>query len=89
MAISTTLTKLNAIEVKRGDTLDFVVDCRTDENTDSFVWVSAVGIPGPKRLSWKTDRDFSGPPPAAAAPLSKWERYAQALMLTNEFLYVD
>ena len=82
-------TKIEGVEVRRGDTLDFVVDCRTDENTDSFVWVSAVGLTGPKRLAWKTDSDFGGTPPAPAVPLTKWERYAQALLLTNEFLYVD
>ncbi|WP_309713284.1 DUF1549 and DUF1553 domain-containing protein [Armatimonas sp.] len=87
-------TKVNTIEVKRGDTLDFVVDCRANENTDSFAWAPSVTIAGTKvvgskRQAWKAEADFGGPPPAAATPLSKWERYAQALMLTNEFLYVD
>ncbi|MFN0218436.1 MAG: PSD1 and planctomycete cytochrome C domain-containing protein, partial [Hyphomicrobium sp.] len=35
-------TKLNRVEVKRGDTLDFVADCRHDENTDSFQWAPTV-----------------------------------------------
>ncbi len=86
---SKTGTTLDAIEMRRGDTLDFVVDCRTDENTDSFLWAPSVTLTGTKRQAWRADRDFGGPPPAPPTPLTKWERYAQALLLTNEFLYVD
>ncbi|MBB6052146.1 DUF1553 domain-containing protein [Armatimonas rosea] len=82
-------TKLTAVEVKRGDTLDFVVDCRTNENTDGFAWAPAVTLTGAKRQAWRAERDFGGPPPAPPVPLSKWERYAQALLMTNEFLYID
>lgn len=82
-------TRVETIAVKRGDTLDFVVDCRTNENTDSFNWAPSVTLTGAKRLAWRSERDFGGPPPAPPVPLSKWERYAQALLMTNEFLYVD
>lgn len=82
-------TNIASVEIKRGETLDFVVDCRTTENTDAFVWAPNVVQPGAKRLVWRADRDFSGPMAPAAPPLNKWERYAQALLMTNEFIYVD
>jgi len=31
---------------------------------------------------------FSGPKPPSPS-LSAWERYAQALLMTNEFVFVD
>ena len=82
-----------SVNVKKGDRLDFVVDCKTSENTDSFAWsptISPMPAPGGgKRRQWAAEKDFGGPPPPSAAPLSRWERYCQALLLTNEFSYVD
>ncbi|MEZ0264550.1 MAG: DUF1553 domain-containing protein, partial [Phycisphaerae bacterium] len=31
-------TRLESVAVKKGDTIDFVVDCRESDNTDSFAW---------------------------------------------------
>jgi mono/diheme cytochrome c family protein len=89
-----TRTDVEKIEVKKGDRLDFVVDCRTGESFDSFAWAPAL-TPGPSPnpgrggKGWSAERDFGGPPPEGEAPLSRWERYCQALLMTNEFSYVD
>jgi hypothetical protein len=66
-----------------------VVDCRTTENTDAFLWAPSVVQTGAGRVAWRAERDFSGPTPPVAAPLNRWQRYAQALLMTNEFIYVD
>ena len=36
--------------------------------------------------TWNAKNDFAGPAPR---PLSVWARYAQVLMETNEFSFVD
>jgi hypothetical protein len=36
--------------------------------------------------AWNASADFRGP---AARPLGIWERYAQVLLETNEFAFVD
>ncbi len=86
-------TNVNQITVKKGDTLDFVVTCRADENTDGFTWAPKIAVAaGAKTLAWNAEADFAGPKPpvlAQAAPLNAWERYAQALLMTNEFTFVD
>lgn len=83
------------VEVKRGDTLDFVVDCRTNSSFDSFSWAPGIeaietgtGNTGGQTV-WEAGADFGGPVTNAAKPLTPWETYVQALLLTNEFLYID
>jgi hypothetical protein len=98
-------TTVAQIVVKKGDTLDFVVDCRGDQGYDSFVWTPVIRIvagSGPRLVAnapaansaqttqtWDAGADFSGPPAPLPAALSNWERYVQALLLTNEFNFVD
>ena len=92
-----TPTKLSRVAVQRGDTLDFVTDCRANENTDSFQWAPTVryaagtipaGEGTPSDYSAKTD--FGGPAKEAPRPaLNAWERYAQVLLLANELVFVD
>ena len=86
-------TNVGQITVQKGDTLDFVVTCRADENTDGFTWAPKVAVTtGAKMLAWNAEADFAAPKPATlaqTAPLNAWERYAQALLMTNEFTFVD
>jgi hypothetical protein len=84
-------TTVARIEVRRGETLDLVIDCKGDESFDSYSWAPAFKVLGtlPEGLrtaSWNARNDFHGPEPKALSP---WESYAQALMLTNEYYYVD
>jgi hypothetical protein len=90
-------TKLESIELKRGDTIDFVVDYNANLNSDDFVWVPVLKISEPSTVNsggdymneWNGKKDFSGPPEPPARPLDAWEKYAQVLLLSNEFIFVD
>ncbi|MBL9187322.1 MAG: PSD1 domain-containing protein [Opitutaceae bacterium] len=86
-----TETKLDAIAVKAGDTIDFVVDCRTNASSDSFTWApvvtfTATGEMAPRTWDAKKDFDSLEKP---AAPLTRWEELAQVLLLSNEVAFVD
>jgi cytochrome c553 len=84
-------TKLERVEVQEGETLDFVVDCLTNEAHDSFGWSPAVELTatdGETTLRYNAAIDFRGPAPATKR-LSALEQYAQALLLANEFVFVD
>jgi hypothetical protein len=76
-------TKLSGIAVEKGDTIDFVVDSRVDPENDGFSWAPVMKM---GEQSWNAKNDFSGP---AAEPLPVWARYAQVLLQTNEFSFVD
>jgi hypothetical protein len=76
-------TRLNGIAVEKGDTLDFVVDARRDPENDAFSWAPAIKSGD---QTWNASSDFTGPKPQ---PLNVWARYAQVLLQTNEFAFVD
>src|ERR671924_1526180 len=40
-------TPLEQVEVGRGDTIDFIVDGRANEESDSFNWAPAVSLTAP------------------------------------------
>jgi hypothetical protein len=76
-------TRLNGITVEKGDTIDFLVDARSDPENDGFGWTPIIKV---GERTWNAKEDFQGPP---AQPLSVWVRYAQVLLQTNEFAFVD
>lgn len=78
-------TKVERVEVKAGDTIDFIVEPRAAENFDAFKWSPTIGSDDG---SWDAKSQFAGPPPART-PLKPWEQYAQVLLQTNEFAFVD
>lgn len=95
---SKTNTEVAHIEVRKGDALDFVVDCRGNEGYDSFTWsprIRYVQANGKKdtgeegKIRWVAKDDFKGPEPAAPPAPNPWERYAQALLLSNELFFID
>ena len=94
---SKTSTALDRLEVKRGEFLDFVTDCRTSVEFDSFHWspeikmTAEAGVVDPDAVrEWNARTGFAGPPkPAEKRPLSPWEKYAQVLLLSNELMFVD
>ncbi len=91
-------TKMSRVELRKGDTLDFLVECRKDEGWDSFQWapvIRTVETPaatgGAAPQEWRAAEQFGGaaaPGKAAAGPTA-WERYAHVLLQTNEFIFVD
>jgi hypothetical protein len=85
------------VEVKRGDTIDFVVDCRGGPDSDGFSWAPKIQLISPRpdpetyaalTKTWDAKDDFSGPK-EAPKPLNAWERIAQVLLLSNEIMFVD
>ena len=78
--------KLDRVQVKAGETLDFLVDPRTGDNSDGFRWHPTItGDLG----TFDSQAQFAGPPPAPPAALKPWEQYAQVLLETNEFVFLD
>ncbi|HSH92670.1 MAG TPA: DUF1553 domain-containing protein, partial [Roseimicrobium sp.] len=87
---STELMNLESVALDKGDTLDFVVDIRDVLHSDQFLWspkVAAVAnATSAKIAAWDANRDFTGNPKRL---LDAWQQLAQALMLSNEFLFLD
>ena len=88
-------TLIKSLLVTKGDIIDLVVDCRTGPNSDGFEWKATVRyeregsesteVP---RQEWSTAKQFTGPV-ERMAPLNAWERYAQALLVSNEVFFID
>ena len=74
------------IDLKAGEILDFIVESRGDENSDSYVWRAVLRATD--GTTYGTQSQFHGPL-SDRRPLTAWERYAQALLGTNEFAFVD
>jgi hypothetical protein len=92
--------KIESIQVSPGDPIDFVVDFRANLNSDDFKWTPSIKLtrealrPAEAAVAseandWNAKRDFTGPPTAPPRPLEPWEKYAQVLLLSNEFTFVD
>ena len=89
---------IRRIDLKTGDTNDFVLDSRTHPDIDSFTWpvtLKMKNIPegiagGQDTLEWDAQKDFAAPQAKPQqAPLNAWEKFAQVLLQTNEFVFVD
>ncbi|WP_397570767.1 DUF1553 domain-containing protein [Schlesneria sp. T3-172] len=84
---------IESIELKKGDSLDFVVDINGELNSDQYLWSpvvrhrsagsEAANIP---EAVWDAQRDFTGPLPSL---LSNLEQLAQVLLIANELMFVD
>ncbi|MES2570015.1 MAG: PSD1 and planctomycete cytochrome C domain-containing protein [Verrucomicrobiota bacterium] len=83
---ATAETSVARVDVQAGETLDFIVDPRGGDNSDSFNWAPVVQG---DQSRWAASEGFEGPPSPRSAPLTAWEKYAQALLQTNEFVFVD
>jgi hypothetical protein len=86
--------KVAKVEVKAGDSIDFVADSRKDTNSDSFNWMPKViytsgadGGPVYGKKEWSAKADFGKE--EAPKRLDGWEKYAQIMLLSNELVFVD
>jgi hypothetical protein len=92
-------TKVASIALKQGESIDFVVDLgrANDVNSDSFSWPVTITKQAATEAvagddtggGWDSVKEFAGPPAAPANPLTAWEKYAQVLLQSNEFVFVD
>jgi hypothetical protein len=88
-----TPTNAAKIVVKAGEVIDFVVDPKANNDSDTFSWrvdisFAPAGKPGAE-IGFNSAEDFRGPPAPTGAPLTPKEKFAQVLLMSNEFLYVD
>ena len=91
---SKTNIALTKIDVKGGETIDFLTDCREDVGFDSFLWApiikySGKNKPADEKPEFSAKADFGAKPPEKPKPLSLWEKYAQVLLDSNELFFVD
>ena len=79
------------VEVRKGDTIDFIVDSNVTLDSDSFNWapnIKTISGSSGAQLAWNAKQDFSGPV-EPIVPLNAWEKYAQVLLMSNEFAFID
>jgi len=81
------------VQVQRGEILDFALDCHRNASTDAYRWapelrllVRAEDAPTGVQTVWPAQADFQAPPLPTLQPL---EQIAHALLMTNEFLFID
>lgn len=89
-----TITVFDGAEVREGDTIDLIVASKADEREDTFRWHPRLYLTSPDagklpKQDWLSRFDFAPPPPTPPAPLKPWEQYAQVLLMSNEFMFVD
>ncbi len=88
-------SEIASLEVKKGDTVDFYVSIAASLNSNDFRWSPIIQTKGSEYVDangyakqWNAMKEFSGGPPVLANPLNAWEKYAQVLLLANEFSFV-
>jgi hypothetical protein len=85
-------TNVLTTNLRRGESLNFIVTCRANPNSDSFQWAPKL-VAVEKNLStmWDSARDFPKTPTGrpVESSLTPWEQLAQVLLLSNEFQFVD
>ncbi len=94
-ASSDTLTLRNGVQVKRGDTLDFLTSSADQKADESFVWAPTITMPGlampgmpSMAMRWDARSNFMDPD-KLPQPIGAWEELAQVLLLSNEFACAD
>ncbi len=89
-----TETNVKQIKVKRGEQLNFVVDFNSQNGWDGYQWSPVIVL---KTLTAKNPQRFSSKGSFPKTILKKktlqqygtWERYAQVLLMSNEFLFIE
>ena len=87
-------TDIERLTVEPRETIDFVADSRGDYESDDFTWAPVIEEmltleqkqAGEKARRWSAADDFRLPQEKSLSP---WEQYAQVLLMTNEFAFVD
>ena len=89
---NTVPTLVERLDVRRGDAVDFVVDCRATVDSDTFKWAPVISAMTPGGMGdsmvWEAQKNFADVS-KLPKPLEPWEKLAQALLLANEFSFVD
>ncbi len=72
------------VELESGDTLDFVVDFNGEILHDEHEWIIDIKLAGAQPGVWNSEKEFRG-----AVQSDRWQMLVQALLMTNEFVFVD
>ncbi len=77
------------LQVEEGEVIDFIVDCgeKDDFYCDGFLWAPVIKSIG-EEISWSARTHFSGQGHSDLS-LSVWQRFAQALLISNEVMFLD
>ena len=70
------------IRLVKGVTIDLIIACGKNESFDSFKWNPVIKT---AKQTWTYADGFS----PAKKHQNPWQQYAQALLSTNEFAFVD
>ena len=73
------------LHVEEGEIIDFLVQPIDNSAFDSSSWAPVISETGKPSRRWDILADFSGPESIATA----WQNLAQALLASNEFVFVD
>ena len=82
------------VGVHGGETIDFVVDSIGDPNADTYTWAPSITFTPDAEAAdtmvrtWSAKNDFDKTS-KPVAPLTRWEEFAQVLLLSNELAFVD
>jgi len=79
-------TEIASIEIHTGDTIDLVVDFQGEITHDEHIWEIKVNETSPDNGQphvWDSVADFRG------QRSNPWQEFVQALLMTNEFVFVD
>ncbi len=78
---------VETLNVREGETIDFVVDIGAVLNSDQHFWrITLQELDAPTPVDWNSERDFTT---GNIPELTPWEQLAQILLCSNEFLFVD
>ncbi|QDT33293.1 PSD1 and planctomycete cytochrome C domain-containing protein [Thalassoglobus polymorphus] len=78
---------IDSVSLKKGETLDFVVDIKDVLNSDQYLWsVDIQEKISESATTWNSVADFT---PKEFDLLTSWEQLAHLLICTNEFLFID
>ena len=83
---TTAVTNLSELTVEPGDTIDFLVDCNTNQTSDSFSWPVTVTVaePGQPNRTVVLADEFRGPMDSADAVPGQIVRAWQLALCSNQ-----
>jgi hypothetical protein len=89
-------TLAQKVPVKRGDTIDFVVEAVDPKVGEAFAWAPNIVLldqnleePSNEVYEWHAQSEFAGPPEPPLKGMTPWEKYAQVMLLSNELIFVN
>lgn len=89
-------TEVQEVSLKKGDTLDFVVESMNPKGNASFGWAPKIRVQdyqaaeqAQETYEWHAESEFDGPPPPRLKGLDAWGKFAQVLLLSNETVFVN